>query len=234
MKTKRSIYCIEDSQIIVSDMMTGKMEGIPSISTSCLMNPRCLARMEKAYEEDDAKCICWECFAAQGISYKKGLRENLEQNFELLNSRVLSTDELLQFRKMVEIARIESWGDVASVTQALNYINLMNLNPQVTFGMWTKNPDLWDEAIKANGKPDNMIALYSSPIINRVTDVREKYPWFDKIFTVYTKEFVAEHPEIVINCGTKVCDHCRLCYSKNDTIFINELRKADQKKGERN
>ncbi len=70
MRVKKSIYCTNESAVLVSDYMSGKMENVPSISTSCLVNPRCITRMQNGCS------ICSYCFAADGLSYKKGLREN--------------------------------------------------------------------------------------------------------------------------------------------------------------
>lgn len=219
MRVKKSKYCVNESAVLVSDYMSGKMENIPSISTSCLVNPRCLKRMANGCS------ICHECFAADGLSYKKGLRENYVQNYEILNSKILSLDELPVFKDSVEIVRIESFGDVGSETQCYNYINLCNLNPHVQFAMWTKNPDLWEAAINDLGKPENLICILSSERINIITDVYKKYKWFDHVFTVYDDDYINAN-NIDINCGARSCDTCRRCYIKdNKDFFVNEKLK---------
>lgn len=233
MVSKMSFYCDNYSEILVSDNMGGKMEGVPAVSTSCLMNPYCLARLEKAIDEGDTECICIQCYAMDGVAYKKGLRDNLLQNFELLNSRVLSEEELIKVRKFVEIFRIEAFGDAASVTQCINYINIVNINPHVTFTAWTKNPNLWNQAFEMMGKPSNLIMVLSSEKKNVVTDLYKKYEWVDHVFTVYSIDWLKENNidiEKFINCGGNKCNDCRNCYGGCDNFFINEMLKCDARK----
>ena len=45
-KLRKSKYASNFSPVCVSDSMSGKMENIPSISSSCLANPICLQRMQ--------------------------------------------------------------------------------------------------------------------------------------------------------------------------------------------
>lgn len=45
------------------------------------------------------------------------------------------------------------------------------------------------------------------------------YDFIDKVFTVF------DHDNGHINCGAKACAACGLCYTKNDTVFINEKLK---------
>ena len=227
MRLKKSIYCVNDSYVIVSDYMSGKMEGMPAISTSCLCNPRCLKRLEEGVG------ICKACFAADGLAYKKGLRENCVQNYMVLNSGVLPVDELPIFKSDVKHVRFEAFGDVGSVTQCLNYINICNANPHVTFAMWTKNPDYWHEAIEDIGKPDNLICILSSQNLNEEISIG-KYYWLDHTFTVYELEYLnnnnINHNDF-INCGGRKCKTCLRCYDINNNDFsVKELLKADQKK----
>ena len=111
---KKSKFASNYSPIRVSDNMTGKMEGIPSISTSCLVNPICIKRMQSG------ESVCHYCFAQATLSRYKAAGKNAEMNFYLLNSQVLDLDLLPRFRN-VAIGRIESFGDVASVTQTHRY-----------------------------------------------------------------------------------------------------------------
>lgn len=45
------------------------------------------------------------------------------------------------------------------------------------------------------------------------------YGFIDKVFTVF------DHDNGHINCGAKACAKCGLCYTKNETVFVNELLK---------
>lgn len=140
------------SPIHVSDYMSGKMSGIPSISTSCLVNPICQARMK------NGESVCAHCFAAATLDRYTSAGAHAENNFYLLNAEVLPLDMLPRFRN-VAIVRIESFGDVASVTQAINYLNIVKVNPFITFAAWTKNASIWNAAIKKAGKPENLSSV---------------------------------------------------------------------------
>lgn len=199
------------SPIHVSDNMSGKMDGIPSISTSCMCNPICLARMR------NGNSICSKCFAVGTIKQYTSLGKALASNFELLNSSILDLDLLPRFKSSVEIVRIESFGDVASVTQAINYANICKVNPHVTFAWWSKNMSIVQKAFDIVGKPDNVIMVESAPIMD--AEIEPSQPCVDKTFTVYTKE------SDNINCGKRSCMKCRRCYRKDTEKSVKELLK---------
>ena len=213
----KSKYASNLSPIHVSDDMTGKMEGIPSISTSCLVNPICKARME------NGESVCAHCFAAATLSRYTACGQHAENNFHLLNAEVLPLEMLPRFRN-VAIVRIESFGDVASVEQVINYINIAKVNPYITFAAWTKNAWLWNEAIEKVGKPENLSLVYSSFRLNTPAEAKEYFTKdgannFDHVFTVYDKPTCSFYGEGFVNCGARDCASCRRCYLKNAEEF---------------
>lgn len=218
----------------------GKLLGIPSISTSCLHNERCIARMK------NGEAVCSHCFAMHLMEFRKGLREAMERNAEVLSSHVLSDDELsgMTFHftpKMLELnpeefARIESFGDTRNVIQARNYLRIAKVNYFLPFmASWTKNDDHYAEALDIEGRPENLSIGFSSMKLNTVADITKLDPRFaqevDFIFTVFTKEYVKEHG-IIINCGGRSCRNCGICYHAHRTrketgkvLYVNELLK---------
>ena len=94
--------------------------------------------------------------------------------------------------------------------------------------MWTKNPGLIDKVIKAGReKPKNLIIIYSSPYIDKPVNVDtyiKCYPFIDKVFTVYSKEYIRDH-KIDINCGARSCLECGRCYSKRTGKEVREQLK---------
>ena len=212
---KKSKYCVNASPIHVSDSMSGKMTGIPSISTSCLVNPICIARMK------DGDSICAHCFAETTLKRYTACGRAMESNFHLLNDSVLDTELLPRFAN-VAIVRIESFGDVASVTQAINYANICKANPTVTFAWWSKNMKICKEAFDIVGKPDNVIMVESSPKLNVQAEISTDI--VDKVFTVYDEKTIAEK-SVEINCGARCCATCRRCYSKTTESVVNEKLK---------
>lgn len=208
------------AQIGVS-RLTGKLDGFWAVSTSVLMNRLCQAR---ALVEGS---ICADCYAAQGAVSRDGLALVLEINYMIINRWRLSPEAwaTLPIPSINGKSRGESHGDVATVCAAVNMCNICASHPYLTFGVWTKNLNLYRAAFKEVGKPKNMIFIYSSPIKNQVAEVPEDMkPYVDKVFTVFEKDYI-EKNHICINCA-KHCNGCLKCYNQEDSDFyINEILK---------
>lgn len=214
---------------IVVSALTGKLEDFYAVSTSVLMNPICQARAK------DEKCICKDCYAACGASRFAGLCQGLETNYLILNNFLISEEawSVLPIPSVNGYARIESHGDVASNICAVNYRRIISSHRHLNISAWSKNLEFWKHAFDAEGKPDNMQFIASSPIINEVMEIHEDMRrYIDHVFTVYDPEYAKEHG-IVINCGTwdkgsldHRCKLCMRCYIHGNTDFyINELKK---------
>ena len=200
-----------------------KMGGIPSFSTCCLMNKACLARMQKGFS------VCAHCFSAALQKIRKGLKLTTTENFIILNSaEILIAPKVKWTRKALAInpdklTRIESFGDVDSVLQAVNYIKIVKANPDCLFAAWTKNLAFWVKAFEKEGKPENMTLVFSSLQINMpdiVPDWARK--WVDHRFTVYTKEWLLAHG-VESNCAGISCAQCQRCYHKGGAFDILEI-----------
>lgn len=208
-------------QAVNVSAMTGKLEGFWSVSTSVLMNPICQQRAK------DPDSICHHCYAATTASRYSELMQALETNYRILNDFLISEDswKILSWPTSNGYGRVESFGDVASVTCARNYLRIINSHPNIKFGVWTKNVPLWIRAFALEGgKPKNMKFIVSSPYTNVKVEISEEWmPYVDHRFTVYTKEY-AEENSIEINCGGRKCMTCMHCYF-NGPFDINELMK---------
>lgn len=189
----------------------GKMAGINSLSTSCLENPYCQARHK------NKKLVCHECYSFAQLEYRKNNAEKLFFNYLFFNNYELTKEDIPYIND--NIFRVEAFGDAASVTAVNNYYMFAKKNKHCTFAAWTKNLDLY---ALAGAKPKNFILVYSIPEINRLEAttkaffdlIKRQYPFVDKIFAVFTKDFAHDHG-IVINCGGKNCLPCQICYHKN-------------------
>ena len=212
---KKSKFCINESPVHVSDSMSGKMAGIPSISTSCLLNTICQKRMQ------DGSSICAHCFAETTLNRYKEAGQAMERNYYLLTEAVLPLEFLPVFAN-VAIVRIESFGDVQNVTQAINYANICKVNPSVMFAWWTKNAAIVKKAFDMVGKPENVIMIESSEKLNCKKELSNGY--MDKVFTVYDAKTIAEKA-IDINCGARCCATCRNCYKKDSAAIVSEKLK---------
>ena len=214
---KKSKFTVNASPIHISDNMTGKMAGIPSISTSCIENPICLKRMQ------DGDSICSHCFAETTLRRYTAAGAAMARNTILLSSKVLPLD-LLPIFANVQMVRIESFGDVQNATQVINYCGICKVNPDVTFAAWTKNASIWKKALDVVGKPANLILIESSPKMNKIIKPSNEY--IDKTFTVFTKDYkkVVADPDF-INCGARCCATCKTCYKKDTCKELHELLK---------
>ena len=212
---KKSKFCVNSSPVHVSDSMSGKMSGIPSISTSCLLNPICIKRKQ------DKTSICAHCFADATLRRYSAAGKAMESNYYLLTESVLPID-LLPIFANVAIVRIESFGDVANVTQAINYANICKVNPRVTFAWWTKNAAIVKKAFDIVGKPENVIMIESSEKLNHKKELSNEY--MDKVFTVYDEKTIKAE-NVDINCGARCCATCRNCYCKNSSSIVSEKLK---------
>lgn len=216
---KIDLSTVETKIHITTHSPKQKMEGMRSISTSVLKNPFCQKRRECEGS------ICQKCYATHQVKLYKSLNKHLENNTEILTTSVLPYAELP--RMTDRFFRFESFGDLSNDIQFINYLNICTKNPQTNFALWTKNFGIVDQVLKYMEKPANLILVASSYEINKKEDLINQFPWIDKVFTVYTSKFAEEHG-IQINCGSRKCIDCRLCYTHNQVKEINELVKGSR------
>lgn len=218
------------TQVGFTTKMTGKMFGMCSLSTSPLVNPRCIERFKKGNPD----CICADCYSVISLEYKKNCTKKFGTNGNVLSDHVIPVNEWpVILKSAYSEIRIEAFGDVINVIHVINYFNLCKRNPKITFTAWTKNIDLYEAAVKmGHEKPDNLILIASSPMLNTEINV-EKHPIVDKTFTVYTFEYIKANniqPDF-INCGARSCKKCGRCYHKADGVEnIHEILKQDARK----
>jgi len=200
--------------------MSGKLKGLVGINTNPLTNEFC-QKMAK-----DPTIICSICYSQKML---KGVRMNCVPKFDRVGD--LMSKGLIPFESIPvikeKLGRFSAHGELINMNHLMNCIQVAKANPHTTWGLWTKRMDF----IKVLGKmmvtvPDNIVLIYSNPKINTVIPVPDG---FDKVFSVYTKEYVKAN-DIKINCGAKNCLKCKCCYSKVTTNVINELIKTDQKR----
>ena len=198
---------------------SGKMTGINSIGTTCATNPWCQKRRE------NNESVCSKCYAETYMKMRKSLKKRLEDNAEILTTRLLSDREIPVTN--AAIFRFESFGDLHNAMHLENYVRICERNPFTKFALWTKNTWILDEVFNTKGieKPKNLSIVVSSPKLNEITALDLETYWLvDHIFTVYDKKFIEEN-NININCGARNCLGCQLCYHRNTELYINEKLK---------
>lgn len=204
-----------------------KLAGIDSISTCALDNELC-AKLRLLPD-----CICSHCYAATQQKQHTGLAEHNILNGIILRNHLFSVSSLRFLPINTLFARIESFGDVSTVTQARNYIRIIRAFNAVHFGVWTKHPGIWYKAVQEEGKrPHNMSFVVSSPLVNvrmNLELINRLFPalQIDHVFTVYDKKAIASGQKI--NCGGLSCMDCirarKGCYYKasaRNSVFVAE------------
>ena len=203
---------------------TGKMTGFASLSTSPMVNRFCQRR---------SKCkgsICEKCYSMKMQKMYSSLDKALVQNHDILTKQIIPVSKMPVLNYLM--FRLEAFGDIENEVQVVNYFNLCRRNPRVQFTIWTKNTAIFakllDKGFKGKRvrKPDNLIIVVSSPFVNKPEDIT-RYPFADKVFTVYEKDYAMNHG-IRINCGSKSCLNCgsNSCYDRhNRVVYVNELLK---------
>ena len=169
----------------------------------------------------------------------KDLEKKLARNTKVLTESVLGDDELPDTTGM-KIFRFESFGDLNNEIQLENYLNIVKKNPGTRFTLWTKRYGLVQKYFSEYDVPDNFTLIISSLMVNEKVslDFLKKLGKFKKgqlkSFTVYDYDYITEHyAEMDINCGSRFCLGCRLCYDLNEIEEISEVLKADQAKVDR-
>ena len=196
--------------------MTGKLQGIRSISTSPVDNPFCL-HMSK-----NPKSICSKCYSMRMI--KSGYRKNClpcwQKMGELLSDQILDKSEIKACN--CNLIRFDSHGELLNMNHLINLITISEVNNQAICTLFTKRKDLLIQLKKEI--PSNMFIVYSNPLYNEFLGVKDIPKNAHKIFNVFTKEYAMDKG-ISINCGGKKCKDCMVCYSQNNIRVINELIK---------
>lgn len=153
----------------------------------------------------------------------------LKKNFEVLTTTIIPEEDIPHLYSETGYFRFESFGDLASSIQVVNYFNMAKKNPQMHCALWTKNPWFIAYAIKEYGieKPANLTILVSSYLVNVDMSAyfeKKGYDFIDKVFTVYDKKTAKENG-IEINCGGRDCASCGRCYENIGGRVVNELLK---------
>lgn len=222
-KTALNPLTIETYQKMFTKHTDGdKMDGMFSLSTCPTLNYLCILR------SNIDGLICKHCYSMTMNKRFKNLRSKLEKNTVYLTESIIPYENI-PFLNFL-LFRLESFGDLQNEIQAINYLNLIRKNPQTLFAWWSKNPKFIKSALDTLGieKPQNVQIIFSSPCMNtpiQIEILTKVFPFIDKVFTVFDRDYLAKHPEIEINCGSRKCRECQNCYHPDGNIQVNEMVK---------
>tara|TARA_R110000782_G_scaffold17857_4_gene49650 strand:- start:36 stop:518 length:483 start_codon:yes stop_codon:yes gene_type:complete len=154
-------------------------------------------------------------------AYRANTVPALQRNTDVL-SKPWNPDDVIKLagkgRKRFqpgEYVRISGHGEIVNAEYVVNVMRIIRENPQARFSWWTKRHQLIRQYCEANGKPENLILVYSNPIVDKV--MTKPPAWFDKAFNNISKPHENE------NCTGQKCRDCMACYDpKSSTNVIIE------------
>ena len=200
--------------------MSGKLKGIDAINTNTCSNSFC----KKMSNTDNKYVICKHCYSMNMLkTFRKNCQPSFQHNSNILSTKLIDKHDIPKFKH--ELLRLHAHGELINQTHADNFIRLCKFKPDKQIVLYTKRLDLINNAICRQShtiKPDNLIIVYSNPIIDHpITKIPDSklFRYVDKVFNVLSK------PDKKINCGARNCNKCRLCYKKSTTNIIYELVK---------
>jgi len=106
-----------------------------------------------------------------------------------------------------------------------NLMKVIKHNPHCTFAMWTKRKDFVKRYFDSNEKPDNLIMIYSNPLVGAI--MKEPPEYFDRTFNNVPED---KHVELQ-NCTGQKCIDCMLCYTKGNgvTTIVEKVKSYGKK-----
>lgn len=187
----------------------GKIENIMSLDSACGGCTFC--HNMRAAAENNPDIICGRCYDAAQEKYRIGMYWRHAMNLLIMSTILFSVDELT-FLPAAELIRINSSGDIENVTHARNMIRYAKAHPAARVALWAKNIAAVKKAFDIEGKPQNMIFVFSSYFINKPIK-RPEYA--DYVFTVYNDKNAvnAALASGAMECNGKKCKDCGYkCY----------------------
>tara|TARA_Y100001938_G_scaffold144108_1_gene218151 strand:- start:482 stop:1105 length:624 start_codon:yes stop_codon:yes gene_type:complete len=206
--------------------MSGKLLGLDAINSNTLSNEFC----QKEHKSPVKNKICKICFSfAMLESYRGNCIPNFENNSVTLSTMIHEDFSYLRFRN--NIVRLHGHGELINQTHLHNFVSMVKHFPHITFALWSKRTDIIRKYFKikripqaTNEIPDNLILVYSNPIIDKVM-FKPPRP-FHKVFNNVSEKYTGGDE----NCTGQKCNDCRLCYQFDTENIIIEQQKFYGKK----
>ena len=209
---KKDLLCISKG--------IGKMQGIRSISTNTLTNEFC----KKMHASKNTLIICGHCYSYEGLEMARFPNQvkALQRNSNILGGKELTEKEIYQNYMVNDVIfRLQSHGDLINELHLKNLMAIVKANKWTTFALWTKRKNVIKKYFDSNKKPDNLILVYSNPLINKVIEADNRPQYFDKVFNNVDKDTLKDRQ----NCTGQQCITCRRCYIKsNDNTIIEAVK----------
>lgn len=202
---------------------SGKIEGITSLDSSALSCEFCKTMRENA--QHNSAIVCGDCYAAALARFRVNMEQRHRLNQDILSDTLFEIDELANIPFNTIYNRFNSDGDIENTIQARNYLRIAKANSNKHFALWFKNLPAVKAARELEGKPENVIFIYSSCMIGFSSErIMEMFPWIDYVFTVYpdhdsTNKAIAAG---ACECNGRKCFDCGYkCYNGSWPIHSN-------------
>ena len=191
--------------IVKVSKMSGKLLGIPAINTDTTSNQFCI----REYQSGNPNKICVYCYSHEMLNtFRKNCVPAFKHNSDLLSKAELIPDLLPVINSA--FFRFNGHGELINETHLLNLFAICDKNPHTSFALWTKRKNIVNGLLRKRSKPDNLILVYSNPVIDCVQNRIPKH--FDKVFNNVSIEHENE------NCTGQKCIECLACYKKDSGI----------------
>lgn len=202
---------------------TGKIEGITSIDGTATHCTFCHMMQETA--KADALIVCGDCYAKAMEDYREHVAPRNYIRQLILSSCLFTVAQLRALPIASRVCRFNSDGDIENATQARNYFRTAKAHSGVRFALWFKNLPAVRAAYEAEGKPKNLILIYSSCRIGESReDLFRTYPWIDYCFTVYPDH---KTTDAAITAGANSCNgkKCKECGRRGFSCYYGDFPK---------
>lgn len=213
----------------VSDHMSGKMEGIKCITSSCTVNDHCKSLHTNG--------ICKHCYAFKYLNMRPTVKKCYERNSSVLTSD-MDVSYMPSFRSG-DFVRLESFGDLINRKHIENFLLICFKNPKTNFALFTKRRFMLENYFKdfEVKKPKNLAIVSSAYTMNDdqntemyasyVTNDNLGFKLIDTVFNVYTSNDQMEKKDRLAlqtwKCE-KQCKNCLVCWNNKmvDIMLVKE------------
>jgi hypothetical protein len=195
--------------------MNGKLEELQAISTNTRTNQFCIDM--KNVKKDN--WICNKCYSHKTLDagvYKQ-LEPALQHNSDVLAFAPLEPDQMPKFKRKTKFVRLSAHGDLINEQHLENYITIVNANPNLYFGLWSKRKDIVKRYFAKNPIPKNLQLVYSNPVVNKIMQ-KPPIPFHRTFNNVSHKGYLE-------NCTGQKCKDCLLCYTDSKVnVIVEEVK----------
>ena len=143
--------------------MSGKLKGFKALNTNTLSNEFCI----KMYNCGNKEIICTFCYSHNMLNtYRKSCVVPWQNNSDILSKSLLKEYQLPRIKDSE--FRFHGHGELINSKHLKNFVLIVEHNPKCNFALWTKRKNIVRAVFKKQERPNNLILVYSNPVIDKV------------------------------------------------------------------